>query len=169
MVVAYAQASERQGLVAAVDGRFVPADDPRFVGIRDRAVALNLAKSPRTAGHVEVRQGKGVVRLELPGSDDPEGKKSPIVVVAELSDVARDSAGAVRRASESVRALNRECAVEDLEAGFEAAATAYRSTRTRRRLAIVALSAVVVLAIIWVARSCAASGDVLGSAAPWSR
>jgi hypothetical protein len=157
VIVAYAQASDRQGLDAAVDGESVDANEPRFAKIREKAVALNLGKPPVHVGAVEVRHGKGVVRLELSGTDDSDGKLSPIVVVADAVDLARGPRETATRAVASVSALGRACDVAALEAGFGAGDRAIRSSRAKRRIAIVAAAGVITVAVIWAARSCAAS------------
>lgn len=169
MIVAYAQAADRQGLDAAVDGEAVRADEPRFAGIREKAVALNLAKSPVHVGDAEVRFGNGIVRVELAGTDDPQGNLSPIVVVADAVDLSRGHPETMARAVASVDALGRACDLTALEAGFAAGERAYRSSRAKRRIAIAAAVTLLTVAVIWVARSCAASGDVISSASSWSR
>lgn len=123
MIVAYAQASDRQGVDAALDGVVVRVDEPRFAEMRKKAVALNLGKPSVRIRDVEVRYGHGIVRLELSGTDDPDSELSPIVVVAHV-DLVRGHSETARRAVESVAALARACDVAALDAGFALGARA---------------------------------------------
>lgn len=169
MVIAYAQATNGDGLDAAVNGQRVEPEEVRFVGLREKSVALNLAASPHQLGKVEVKFGKGHVRLEFMGAEADASDLSPIVVVAEVAEVLQGRAAAVQRAVESVAALGRQCDEKILEAGFALAENLQESRRARRRIAIVAGFVLVAVAVVWLQRSCAASGEVLGSAGSWPR
>ena len=72
IVAAYAQASDRQGVDAAMNGAIVDSANERFVALRRKAMALNLEATFTRVDEVEVRLGKGIVRFQFDG-DDFEG------------------------------------------------------------------------------------------------
>ncbi len=82
MVIVYSQAADYEGLIAAVDGALVAPGDTRIAELREKAVALNLSKTPYRAEGVEVLSGNGIVRLEIAVAGSEETIVSPIVVVA---------------------------------------------------------------------------------------
>lgn len=155
MIVAYAQASDRQGLDAAVDGRAVALEDAAFVSTRDKSAALNLRGKPQLVGGVEVRFGHGIVRLELPGSEDGAEPRSPIVVAIgdnELHAAASDLSG---RVVGTISAIGRFCDQAAIEMAIGAAERALRTRRTWATLRVIAAIAIAAagIAAIWVART----------------
>lgn len=158
MVIAYAQATNGEGLDAAVDGQRVEPEQVRFAGLREKSISLNLAASPHQLGNVEVKFGKGLVRLEFMGAEADASDLSPIVVVAVVAEVLQGRATAVQRAVESVAAIGRQGDEKILEAGFAVAETLQEARRAKRRIAIVVGVALVAVAVVWLQRSCAAAG-----------
>ena len=147
----------------------VATDEASFAELREKAVSLNFATTPRRVGGVEVRYGKGLVRLEFMGADAGAANLSPIIVVADAAEVLSDRNGAARRAIASVAAINRQCDVEDIEAGFAVGERLHRSIRTKRRVATAVSTTLIAVALLWLVRSCAASEGILNSARSLSR
>ena len=169
MIIAYAQAADRQGIDAAANGLAVAPDEPIFAALRERAITLNFTTTPHQVGEVEVRYGRGLVRLELKGTDGGQFRSSPIVVVVDAADLGDGGVTAARLAIETVSAIGRQCDVGIIEAGFVLGERQHRSIRTKRRVVSAVSMALIVVTIAWVARSCASADDIIGSAHSWSR
>ena len=169
MIVAYAQAADRQGLNAAVYGRLVAPDEASFAELREKAVSLNFATTPSRVGDVEVRYGKGLMRLEFKGTDTGSATSSPIIVVTDAAEVLHNRENAVRRVMESVAAIGRQCDAQVIEAGFAVGERLQRSIRTKRRVATAVSTALITVALVWLVRSCATSENIFTSAGSWSR
>jgi hypothetical protein len=152
VIAAYAQADDRQGVAAALDGRLVLSDNAEFAKIRRESVALNLSTAPTQVGDVEVRYGSGLVRLEFMGADDVSKMLSPVVVVADVAGVVRDRGDSVRRAIASVQAIGRAGDPQDIDAGFAAAEGLHRARHMRRGVLIALAVAVIAVSIVWVVR-----------------
>tara|TARA_R110002124_G_scaffold64556_1_gene176226 strand:- start:4621 stop:5130 length:510 start_codon:yes stop_codon:yes gene_type:complete len=168
MVIVYSQAADYEGLIAAVDGALVAPGDTRIAELREKAVALNLSKTPYRAEGVEVLSGNGIVRLEIAVAGSEETIVSPIVVVANVTELLADRDGAVQRAVESAIAIGRHLDAAAVAAGFVAGERFYQSGRKKRRIATVIAIAVVALSVVLLARSCAGSGELFGAADSWT-
>lgn len=147
MIAAYAQASGRQGLEAAVDGRRAPIDDADFNSIHKKGAALNFSRKPLLVGDVDVRFGQGVVRLELPGNEVDAESRSPIVLVIDLADLRDGRGSATRRAIETVRAIGRECDGSAIAAGLSAGERMGRRSQMRMLICIGGATVVVLFVV----------------------
>lgn len=161
MIVAYAQASDRQGLDAAVDGRAVALENEAFVLARDKSASLNLRGKPQLVGSVEVRCGHGIVRLELPGSEDDAESRSPIVVAIGDDELHGNTTALAGRVVETISAIDRLCNQAAIEAALGAADVLLRSRRMWVKIgavAAIALAAAGLVAIL-VARTSAGASN----------
>ncbi|WP_454117950.1 hypothetical protein [Microbacterium lacticum] len=147
MIAAYAQASERQGLDVALDGERVALHDLRFEQLRDRGLALNLKTPSRTVDGVEVRCGRGVLRLDMSGGEESSAGLSPVVII--VSGVALDagSAEVSRRAVATVEAIGRTISPRTVEAAI---VEAERLVSGRARLRVI-VGSVVAVAVVSIA------------------
>ncbi len=155
MIAAYAQASDREGLDAALDGRAVALDYAAFVSARDKSAALNLRGKPHRVGNVEILYGRGIVRLELPGVEDDADSRSPIVVAIRDSELHADASALASRVTETISAIGRHCDQAAIELAIGAAHKKLRSRRTWVTIGVVTAMALVAfgIAAIWVART----------------
>jgi hypothetical protein len=142
VIIAYAQATDRQGLDAAVNGEAVDQDHDGFTDLRERAKELNnQANSIRISG-VELNYARGVARLVLDGSDDEHGG-SPITVVAKFDAVVKNPDEATRVAAASVRAIGRECDESAIRDALAMAVQLHDSYLTKRSILVAGGIAVV--------------------------
>lgn len=155
MIAAYAQASDRQGLDAALDGRAVALEDAALVSTRDKSAALNLRGKPHRVGNVEIRCGRGIVRLELPGAEDDADSRSPIVVAIGDSELQADASALAGRVMETISAIGRLCDQAAIELAIRAADKTLRARRAWVRIGVIAAIALAAIGIaaIWVART----------------
>lgn len=135
-VAAYAQSSDRQGVDAALDGVIVDSESEPFAALRRRAIALNLEARFTRIDDVEVRYGKGIVRLQLDGDDLDGQAGSPIVVVISESEIDQDRDFMIRLASESVAVIGRQASRESLDQGLSEAARLRDAHRQRQLIGI---------------------------------
>jgi len=169
MIVTYAQATERQGVDAAMSGKAVASDDARFLALREKAVALNLASRAHRQGDVEVRYGKGIVRMEMPGGQQGTETASPIVVVADGAELRGDGRDFLRTVTDSLAAMGREGDSASIQGAFDLGAGLHRAALVRRRIATVVVVVLVTVAAVWLVRSCASAAQLPTSAGQWSR
>jgi len=155
MIVAYAQAFDRQGLDAALDGRAVAIKDAAFIVARDKSTALNLRGKVHRVGNVEVRCGRGIVRLELPGAEDDAESRSPIVVAIGDSELQAGASALAGRVVETISAIGRLCDRAAIEAAIAAADKSLRAYRLWMKIGVIAVIALSALgfAAIWVVRT----------------
>lgn len=149
MIIAYAQSPSREGVDAAVDGQSVAFDSHDFAALREKSVVLNVAQPGRRIGDVDVRFGSGLVRLELPGSEEDASLISPIVVAADAVSLRRPHTENVARAMDSIRAIGRMADVASLEVGFAEAERLARAGTKRRKGTIAVCVALVALGVVW--------------------
>jgi|GEM_PF-2961874 len=168
MIAVYAQASERQGLDAALNGHPVSASDAAFLEIREKAVAVNLTQAAQEFDGGEVKVGRGVIRVELLMAVDGEAPVSSVVVVVESADLLRNQTLVAPLVTQSIAAIGRVARAEALNAGLALGEQLMRGSRTKRRvITAVALVALAVTAVV-IARSGAATHDLVNSTAPWT-
>lgn len=149
MIVAYAQAEDRDGVDAALNGKSVAATEPDFTRLREKSSELNIAAVPHRIGDVAVRYGKGIVRLEFSGADDGSRALSPVVLVADISEVLRDRKAVVSRAVESVAAIGRRADSDVIEVGLAEGERLHRSVRLRRVLMFAFIATLATAGIVW--------------------
>lgn len=149
MISAYAQADDREGINAAMNGRSVAPADEEFAKLREKSTMLNLAAPSHRVGNLDLRYGKGIIRLEFIGADDPRQELSPIVVVAEIAEVLQDPRAAARSAADSIHSIGRRCDVELIESGFALSDRLHRSARLKRVIASAVGSALVATVAVW--------------------
>lgn len=80
MIVVYAQATDREGIDAAIDSETVDAEDARFVHVRQKSKALNLKPVAAEANGIVVHIGLGVVRVQVDSSAADDGSRVVVVL-----------------------------------------------------------------------------------------
>ena len=150
-VAAYAQSSDRQGVDAALDGVVVDSESEPFAALRKRAIALNLEVRPTRVDDVEVRYGKGIVRLQFDGDDLEGHAASPIVVVILESAIDQDRDLTIRSASESVVAIGRQASRESLNQGLSEAVRIRDAHRQRQLIGIALIVGAAASIAVWAA------------------
>lgn len=160
MIIAYAQSTEKQGVDAASGGRMIPPEDAGFVALREKATGLNFSTTAHRVGDVEVRFGAKIVRLDVVQNADGTANESPVVVVADIADLAGGIDRAARVAVDSVAAIGRIVGPASIAAGFEEGERLHHSFRIKRYVATAAAAALMAALAIWVSR---------GAPGPWSR
>lgn len=151
MIAAYAQASDRQGLDAAIDGSSVTLDNAAFVATRDKSASLNIRRKPQHVTGVQIRSGRGIIRLELPGSEDDAESRSPIVIAIGHDELRTDTDALVVRVVETISAIDRRCDQAAIAAAIKAATETLRARRTWARIGTVVAIALTAAGIVAIA------------------
>lgn len=151
MIVAYTQAEDRDGILAARDGRQVVPTDHAFSKLREVSTDLNVTSTVHRAGDVDVRYGKGIVRLELMGADDPDRVLSPIIVVAEVGDLIGGRATAVRTVVDSVAAIGRLSEADSISNGFAEGVKLHQARNRARRIGLTIGVVLLASIVVWIA------------------
>lgn len=107
MIITYAQAEDRQGLVVSVDGHLTDVDNSEFKKLHETSAWLNFARTPHEVADLEVWHGKGLVRMEFMGSEKNSTELSPIVVAVTTAELVADRNALVELATKSVEAIGR--------------------------------------------------------------
>jgi hypothetical protein len=160
LIIAYAQAADKQGVDAASNGRTVSPKEASFVALREKATDLNFSTSPHRVGNAEVRYGNKIVRIEIVDNAEGSLNVSPVVLVASIADLLGGIDLATRLAADSVSAIGRTVDSASIAAGFEEGERLHRSFRTRRYVAAAVAVTLVAGVVIWLSR---------GASGPWSR
>lgn len=119
MIAVYAQAEAHEGLVAAMNGRAVMADDLVFNALRRKSIALNIKRKPIQAGAVKMNFGDGVARLEFVSTAPDDD--SPVVVVVEVESIGRDIHAVAEAVLSTASAIDRRLDRSQLEQALEVA------------------------------------------------
>lgn len=150
MIVTYAQASDRQGLVSAIDGVAAESSHAGFTALREKGQSVASAK-PIQVGGILLRYSRGIARLVFDDTDDDQDG-SPITSVVEMDRTGSDIDTAVANLVAGVHAIYREVELEDVRAALQIAAGIHESFVTRRRMiiagGIIAVSGVVIVAAV---------------------
>ena len=148
MIVAYAQDPDRQGLNSAMNGEVVSPLDSTFRAFREKAISLNFAGLPTPLGDVQVRYGKGLIRIEFPNSNGEVGVVSPVVVVVDAAEVVRNREGAIRIAIDSAAAIDRPLDSQSLDAALALGERLHGSKRRKSQVAAVAVILIAVAVLV---------------------
>lgn len=145
MIAVYAQADDRQGVDAVLDGRRVHVEEPRFAALRSRAIRLNLRVPSLhfTGGRMWI--GGRLFRLEFDGYREGDLVDSPIVVVFDRLRWAegQSSETLAEDVLTSVAALGRSLDRETIGVALELA-TEFDRARQSRKNVLVGLGVVVI-------------------------
>lgn len=137
MIAAYAQARDRSGIEAAINGSIVDSAQAAFAEFRHKSMNLNLRRSVGRVGGVLVHCGYGMVRLQIDLSEKDE--RSRLVIAAPIEELRAERSSIVQSVLDSARAIDRDVEAVDVEAGL-ALATDFVASRHAKRLAATVVS-----------------------------
>ena len=148
MIATYAQASDRQGLEAAIDGVAIESIHAGFTAIRAKGQAVATA-TPVKVGGIDLRYARGIARLVFDDTDD-DRDGSPITAVVEMDRTNFDLDTAAATLVAGVHTIRRDVELEAVRAALQIAAGIHESFVTRRRM-VIAGGIIVVAGVVIVA------------------
>lgn len=149
IAAAYAQASNRQGVDAAIDGTAVDSHSEPFFTLRGQAIKLNLEATASRVDGVEVRRGRGLLRLQFDGNESEGVPDSPIVILVRELALDGDREAAVQAASASVAAIGRNIGPDVIHRGLSEASRVRTVSRRRRRINVALAVGVAAGIAVW--------------------
>lgn len=134
MIAVYAQATERQGIDAAIDGSVIDANEAAFVDVRRMSRALNLKPEAGRAGGVGVHLGLGIVRLQIDASTLED--RSRVIVVLPSPLVNGGGHRLVESVVQTAEAIDRYLEPSDVEAALSLATHLIQVEKSQRLIAM---------------------------------
>lgn len=132
MIVVYAQATDRQGIDASIDGIAVDAADPRFVGARQKSKAVNLKQAAAESRGVVIHIGHGIVRVQIDPTETSGGSR--VVAVLPSAQLLNHRDDLAEKLTETAAAIDHPVELSQAEAAITLATRVVEAAERRKTL-----------------------------------